>query len=101
MSCDRTTIRQHLLAKVRQRGLEKTICPSEVARDLGGDDWRLLMETVRQVGAELVTEGAIAALQKGRVVDPLTAKGPIRFRVTEQGMAEKDVQRFKDDHTTS
>ena len=34
------TIRKCILAKVQQRGLETTICPSEAARDLDGDGWR-------------------------------------------------------------
>jgi hypothetical protein len=81
MTLDRATLRQHLLEKVRQRGAEKSICPSEVARDLGGAEWRSLMETVRSVGAELVESGEILALQRGRPVPPLSAKGPIRFKL--------------------
>jgi hypothetical protein len=86
MTVDCLTIRQHILAKVQQRGLDKTICPSEVARDLGGEEWRSLMPIVRQVGAELMDEGAIVVLQRGQLVHPLLAKGPIRFRVTPTGM---------------
>jgi Protein of unknown function (DUF3253) len=86
MAVARSTLRQHILVKVQQRGPDKTICPSEVARELGGDEWRSLMQSVRQVGAEMMEEGAIVALQRGQPVHPLTAKGPIRFRVTLQGM---------------
>jgi alkylated DNA repair dioxygenase AlkB len=81
-----TDIKQCLLQKVRERGLEKSICPSEVARALAGEAWRSLMLLIRTVGAELVADGMVVALQRGQVVDPLTAKGPIRFRVTQQGM---------------
>lgn len=79
-------IKRCLLQKVQERGLEKTICPSEVARALGGEDWRALMPMVRSVGAELVAAGLVVALQRGQRVDLLTAKGPIRFRVTPLGM---------------
>lgn len=83
-----TQIRQILLNQVRARGIDKTICPSEVARALTSDEWRSLMPLVRSIAAELVNEGAIVALQKGQIVDPLMAKGPIRLRITEQGMQD-------------
>ena len=76
------TIRECILAKVQQRGLEKTICPSEVARDLGAESWRKLMPVVREAGAMLAEEGKIVVLQRGQVVDPLMAKGPIRYRLS-------------------
>lgn len=76
------TIRQCLLAQVQQRGTEKTICPSGVARALGGDQWRNLMESVRAVGRDLAAEGKIVVTQKGQIVDPHKAKGPIRYRWT-------------------
>ena len=76
------SIRQCLLNQVRQRGVSKTICPSEVARALGGEQWRDLMESVRSVGRELAAEGKIVVTQKGQVVNPEQAKGPIRYRWT-------------------
>jgi hypothetical protein len=39
-------IRHRLMDLVQQRGPSKTICPSEVARQLGGETWRDLMPTV-------------------------------------------------------
>lgn len=57
-----------------------TICPSEAARRVGGDDWRPLMEPARRAARRLVAAGEIVITQKGRVVDPSTAKGPIRLR---------------------
>lgn len=86
MILDRGTIRQAILKKVRQRGLDKTICPSEVARALGGEDWRSQMADVRSVGIELVNSGDIDITQQGHIVDPAIVKGAIRFRVTEKGM---------------
>ncbi|MEL6321121.1 MAG: DUF3253 domain-containing protein [Cyanobacteria bacterium J06626_14] len=75
-------IQHALLDKVVARGLEKSICPSEVARAVGGDRWRELMPVVRQVGTALADDGKIVVLQKGLVVDPRTVKGPIRYRTT-------------------
>ena len=67
-----------LLAKVRRGG---TICPSEAARAVGGEDWRDLMEPARQAARRLVAAGRVEITQGGRVVDPSTAKGPVRVRL--------------------
>lgn len=56
-----------------------TICPSEVARSLD-EDWRPLMEPVRAAARRLVVAGEAEITQGGHVVDPSTAKGPIRIR---------------------
>jgi hypothetical protein len=37
------------------------------------------MPAVREAGAELAGQGQIVVTQKGQVVDPQTAKGPIRY----------------------
>jgi hypothetical protein len=58
-----------------------TICPSEAARAIRADDWRPLMEPARAAARRLVAAGKIDITQKGRVVDPSTAKGPIRLRL--------------------
>ena len=57
-----------------------TICPSEVARMVGGEHWRDLMEPTRAAARRLVVEGRIEIVQQGAVVDPSRAKGPIRLR---------------------
>ncbi|MFK8024145.1 MAG: DUF3253 domain-containing protein [Ilumatobacter sp.] len=61
-----------------------TICPSEAAKVVGGtgadDSWRPLMEPAREAARRLVAAGAIVITQRGSVVDPSTAKGPIRLR---------------------
>ncbi|WP_145365233.1 DUF3253 domain-containing protein [Stratiformator vulcanicus] len=63
-----------------ERGPEKTFCPSEAARRLRSDNWRELMDDVRRVAAALCDEGHLVATQRGTVVDPLTARGPIRLQ---------------------
>jgi len=74
----REEIRQKMLELARNRGSEKTLCPSEVVRALT-DDWRPLMDLVREVAADEADAGRIEVTQKGKVVDPLKANGPIRL----------------------
>lgn len=59
-----------------------TICPSEVARAVGSEDehaWRALMPRVRQAANRLAARDVIEFTQGGRVVDPSTARGPVRL----------------------
>jgi uncharacterized protein DUF3253 len=72
-----------ILALLEQRDTGKTICVSEAARDVHGNDsegWRELMEPARDAARRLVAAGEVVITQGGRVVDPATAKGPIRVR---------------------
>jgi hypothetical protein len=69
-----------ILALLQDRAAGATICPSEIARAVGGDEWRDRMEPVRQAARRLVAAGEVEITQGGRVVDPSTAKGPIRIR---------------------
>ncbi|MFI8567657.1 DUF3253 domain-containing protein [Rhodococcus sp. NPDC078407] len=62
------------------RSRDATICPSDVARALSDDAWRDLMEPVRRAARRMVDAGEVEITQKGSVVDPSTAKGPIRIR---------------------
>ena len=57
-----------------------TICPSEAARRVDPDGWRELMEPARRAARRLVADGTAEITQGGHVVDPSTAKGPIRVR---------------------
>ncbi len=68
----------HLLSK---RAKDATICPSEAARSVFGEDrWREEMERTRRAARRLMNKGEIEILQKGQVIDPSTAKGAIRLR---------------------
>lgn len=73
------------------RAADATICPSEAARAVAGADaptdtpadddvWRELMEPARRAARRLVATGEIEITQGGQVVDPSTARGPIRIR---------------------
>lgn len=67
-----------LRALVRKRS-ESSICPSDVARTVGGETWRPLMPDVRRVAAELVDRGEIVVIQKGDPVSIREARGPVRI----------------------
>jgi hypothetical protein len=69
-----------ILDLLAARAAAATICPSEAARAVGGDGWRELMEPARQAARRLVAADAVEITQGGRVVDPSTARGPIRVR---------------------
>jgi hypothetical protein len=71
-----------MLALAAERGPAKTICPSEVARALGGphpDGWGPLMQPVRKVAVKLMREGRVTILRKGRPVDPDDFRGVYRI----------------------
>ncbi|KQR98123.1 S-adenosylmethionine tRNA ribosyltransferase [Williamsia sp. Leaf354] len=63
-----------------RRAVTSSICPSDVARAVRPDDWRPLMEPVRQAATRLMEAGEVQITQRGEVVDPTTARGPIRIR---------------------
>ena len=60
-------------------GRKTTVCPSEIARAVA-DDWRPLMQRVRDAALRLVDHGLVAVTQHGRTIDLRTARGPIRLR---------------------
>jgi hypothetical protein len=74
-----------ILQLLAERGRDKTICPSEAAKAVGGKaerkDWEGLMVPARAAARRLVAEGKIVITQGGRAVDGSTAKGPIRLRL--------------------
>ena len=76
-------LRTAILDLARQRGPEKTICPSDAARAVGGAEWRDLMDDARDAARELARDGAVEITQKGEVLGPdADWRGPIRIRVT-------------------
>ena len=78
---------QRILALARARGPNKTICPSEVARDLAGSNekaWRLLMRPIRAQAVKLARAGAIELRRKGKPVNVDDFKGIYRIAWTEK-----------------
>jgi hypothetical protein len=78
------TVEQQLEATILEllaaRAATSTICPSDAARAVGDDNWRDLMEPARRAARRLVEAGEVQITQGGSVVDPATARGPIRIR---------------------
>jgi Protein of unknown function (DUF3253) len=71
---------QTILDLIADRGPDKTICPSEAARALAGeDDFRPYMDPVREIAARLAKEGRIEVTQKGEPVTIGEVRGPIRL----------------------
>ncbi|MGJ3232297.1 MAG: DUF3253 domain-containing protein [Oceanicaulis sp.] len=77
MSEDR--IETAILALVEPRGPEKSICPSEAAREAFGEDWNDHMRHVRSAAVHLARQGRISILRKGKPADPENFKGVYRL----------------------
>ena len=76
-----TDLEQRIVEKLEARAETSSICPSEVARDVGdGDTWHDLMDPVRDAARQLVARGVVRATQGDNEVDLDTVKGPIRLR---------------------
>lgn len=63
---------------LHERGRGKSICPTEAAKKVGGEEWRTLLEPARMAARRLTVRGEARIIQHGRSVDPSTAKGAIR-----------------------
>jgi hypothetical protein len=74
-------LRETILRMARERGPSKSICPSDAARALGGENWRDRMEQARDAARDLAKAGEVEITQGGDVVDPDAAwRGPLRIR---------------------
>ena len=73
-------LEETIVTLLTARAQDATICPSDAARAIGGEEWRDLMEPARRAARRMVARGELQITQGGSVVDPSTAKGPIRLR---------------------
>ncbi len=76
-----SSIRDVILALLHERGVGKSICPSEAARALDADGWRTLMEAVRNEAASMARRGELIITQGDAVLEPDALRGPIRLRL--------------------
>ena len=74
-----TRLTAAMRALLRHRDPDKTICPSDAARVVGGPDWRDVMEEARDVAYGLADGEVLEIRQSGEKVDGRKAKGPIRL----------------------
>lgn len=78
----RPDIAKTIVSMVTERGVDKTVCPSEIARFIAGSDekaWRLLMMPIRKAAVKLADAGRIELRRKGQTVDPHDFKGIYRI----------------------
>ena len=80
MTPDPVAVEAAILQLVDARGPDKSICPSEAARALGGD-WHRVLGDVRRAAVSLAKAGRIDILRKGKLVDPDSVRGVIRLRL--------------------
>lgn len=74
-------IEETILSLLAARADGASICPSDAAKEAFGDEWRAGMEATREAARRLVERGVVEITQRGRVVDPMKARGPIRIRL--------------------
>ncbi|TQC44449.1 DUF3253 domain-containing protein [Rhodococcus sp. WS4] len=80
MAASERELEDSIRALLDARADGASICPSDVARAVAPDDWRPLMEPVRRAARRLADAGEVEVTQKGALVDPGSARGPIRIR---------------------
>ena len=71
--------RSTILRLVAQRGPVKTICPSEAARVIGGENWRDSMPVIHAAARALAREGAVELRQGGKPCGTEGIIGPYRI----------------------
>lgn len=79
----RRRLESSIRALAEHRGPRSSICPSDAARAVGGDDWRELMDDARAAARRLAQSRDVEITQRGTVVHPDGDwSGPIRIRAT-------------------
>lgn len=69
-----------ILELLEERSASASLCPSEAARRVDPQGWRDLMEPARRAARRLVAADRLEITQRGQVVDPDQARGPVRLR---------------------
>lgn len=72
-------------ALLRSRREDASICPSDVARAVGGPSWRALMVEVRERAAALRTSGEITIWRRREIVTEEPTAGVLRYRLVRPG----------------
>jgi hypothetical protein len=78
----RQRLSSSIVALAGHRGPRSSICPSDAARAVGGENWRDLMADAHEAARELAKNGRVEITQGGSVLDPDGRwRGPIRIRI--------------------
>ncbi|MEM9226963.1 MAG: DUF3253 domain-containing protein [Verrucomicrobiota bacterium] len=78
---DEAKIRRAIYGLARERGPDKSVCPSEVARKLSPMKWRALMPQVIGAAKRMASDREILITQKGQTVAPDVFKGAFRLKL--------------------
>lgn len=70
-----------LRALLRSRAPDRSICPSDIARIVGGATWRGLLPVVRERAVKLAGSGELEIVRRGRVVKRNPTEGVLRYRL--------------------
>ncbi len=76
----RARLQAAILALAGHRSPDRSICPSDAARAVGGARWKTQMDDARSVAVELAEEGLVEITQRGEPVDLAGWRGPVRIR---------------------
>ncbi|MFC9363708.1 DUF3253 domain-containing protein, partial [Rhodococcus sp. NPDC057014] len=68
MAASDAELEDRIRALLDARADTASICPSDVARAVAPDDWRPLMDPVREAARRLADAGVVEITQKGDVV---------------------------------
>jgi hypothetical protein len=81
-AAQRQRIDAALFALLRSRDIGKSICPSDVARIVGGRQWRAILPIVRDRAVKMSERGELEILRRKRVVKTNPTQGVLRYRLT-------------------
>lgn len=71
---------------LQHRGAGSSICPSDVARAVGGPDWRARMGRVREVARAMALASEVTITARGERLDPTgELSGPVRLHLGQPG----------------
>jgi hypothetical protein len=70
-----------IMALLRSRRSGASVCPSDLARIVGGKTWRAMLPVVRDRAVRMSARGRIAILRRGRVIKENPTRGVLRYRL--------------------
>jgi len=78
-------------ALLGSRKPDRTICPSDVARIVGGPGWRTVLAVVREHAVVMRTRGEIEILRRGQVVQDDPTQGVLRYRLAPEARPSRST----------
>lgn len=81
VTAEDAALEAELLRMLQAGPRSATVDPDEVARAPHADDPASRAEPARRAARRLVAAGVAEMVQRGRIVDPSTARGPVQVRL--------------------